>query len=144
VAWDDLTSAQSAAQNFPEAVKAAQKAFDLRPNDAARLGTLTSLMEQTGQQGQAFSVLERFTATHPRNAQGFLLLADIAERTQKKNIALLSYATFLRLAPNSSLAPAVQQRILLLRSPASTNPTVSTPSTPSAPSGTVPAEPVTP
>ena len=147
VAWDDLASAQVAAQHFPEAQQAAQKALDLRPHDATRLGTLTTLMEQNGQQAQAFKVLETFTAKNPRSSQGFLLLADIAERTKKTNIALLSYATFLRLAPNSSLASAVRQRIQLLQAPPSTSTTgatTSTPSTPTPPAGTVPAQPVTP
>jgi predicted Zn-dependent protease len=144
VAWDDLASAQNAAQNFPEAQAAAQKALDLRPNDANRLGTLTQLMERTGQQPKAFTTLEQFTAKHPKNADGFLLFADLAERMQKKNVALLGYATFLRLAPNSTLAPAVQQRIQLLQAPPSTGTTTATPSAPAPPSGTVPAEPVTP
>jgi predicted Zn-dependent protease len=145
VAWDELANAQANAQNYPEAVKAAQTALNLRPRDANRLGNLVTFMSQANQNPQAFTLLERFTARNPNNAQGFLLLGDMAERLSKKNVALLAYVTFLRLAPDSSLAPAVQQRLLELQQPpASTAPSATTPTTPAAPSHTVPVEPVTP
>jgi cytochrome c-type biogenesis protein CcmH/NrfG len=147
VAWDDLATAQNAVQNFAEAAKAAQKAFDLRPNDTTRLITLASLLLQSGEQAQAFTTVEKFTAKHPRNPQGFFLLGRVAEQAQKKSVALLAYATFVRLAPNDPSAQAVRQRILFLRAPpatTTTGSTASTPSTPSTPSGTVPAPPVPP
>jgi predicted Zn-dependent protease len=145
VAWDELANALVNVQNYPEAVKAAQKAMDLRPRDANRLGNLVTIMGQAGQNPQAFTLLERFTAKNPNNAQGFLLLGDMAERLSKKNVAQLAYVTFLRLAPESSLAPAVQQRLIeLSRPPGATAPSATAPSGPSGPSHTVPAEPVTP
>lgn len=145
VAWDELANAQANVQNYPEAVKAAQTALDLRPRDANRLGNLVTFMSQANQNPQAFTLLERFTARNPTNAQGFLLLGDMAERLSKKNVAQLSYVTFLRLAPDSSLAPAVQQRLIeLQRPPVSTAPSATTPTTPAEPSHTVPSEPVTP
>jgi predicted Zn-dependent protease len=147
VAWDELATAQAGAQKYVEAQQAAQKAYDLRPN-GARVGTLVQLMLQNGQQAGAFNTLETFTAQHPKIPQGFLYLGQLAEQMQKKNVALLAYATYVRLAPKgSSVAAAVQQRIQLLRAPPVTTTkasTASTPTAPATPGGTTPAQPVTP
>ena len=146
VAWDNLEAAYFSAQKLPEAQQAAQTAFDLRPN-GTRLETLATLMDQNGQTAQAFKVAQEFTATHPKDAQGFLLFGALAEKTAKKNVALLAYATFVRLAPNDPVAQTIRARIQFLQHPVTTTTkgttTTATPTTPSVPPGT-PAKPVTP
>jgi len=147
VAWDNLEGAYFAAQKLPEAQEAAQKAFDLRPN-STRLETLATLMVQNGQTAQAFKVAQDYTAKHPGDAQGFLLLGALAEKAQNKNVALLAYATFVRLAPHDPVAATIRARIQFLQHPTTTTTTngtttTATPTAPSAPPGT-PAKPVTP
>jgi len=61
----------------------------------------------------------------PNDPQTQLALADTAERAQNTAVAIAAYKQFLKLAPDDSSAPAVRQRIKLLKSQQS-QPSVST------------------
>ena len=110
-AYEELASAYTAKQEYPQAIAAAQKAVDLDPGDLERVQVLVSLQLQAGQNAAAVESLQDYTAQNPRDAEAFLQLGQQAEQVGRIPLARLSYQTFLQLRPDDPNAEAVQNRL---------------------------------
>lgn len=110
-AWEQLASAYAGAQQLDQAVAAQKRAVSLDPDALSRIRSLIALQSQNGQRAAAITTLQAYTARHPRNADAFLDLAQLAEQAGKNDLARLSYQAFLRLAPDDPNAAAIKARI---------------------------------
>ena len=110
-----LTPAQqadyaAAATSYRKAVKLLSK----QKGKAARQAQFDTLDRLVGvylfqkDYAMATSTYGAITALRPKDANGFLNMADVATKAGDTNAALLAYAKYLELAPNSPDAPAIR------------------------------------
>jgi tetratricopeptide (TPR) repeat protein len=115
----DLSSAQSQLasalaalnQSDPQAVKAAEAAVGLAPDDLNAIQSLATIALAQGQTQAPLRALARYTVRHPNDAQAFLLWGQVAEQSGQIPQAILAYQQFVSLAPDDTLAPDVRTHL---------------------------------
>ena len=113
-AWDQLAAAYQADGQTPEAIDAARRAVQLAPREFSRTITLVQLLVQADRRGDAIEVMQAFTQRNPEDAEGFFQLGRLAQEEGRVQLAILSYQTYLRLAPDGASADAVRQQLRML------------------------------
>ena len=119
-AWEDLASAYAADQDFPQAIEAAKQAVQLDQGDWERVQTLVSVQIQAGDNEDAITSLQAYTARDDANAEAFLQLGSTADQAGRADLARLAYQRYLRLAPDDPSASAVEDRLEQLQNPGAT------------------------
>ncbi len=109
--WAGLASAHLGAEQYDEAIAAAERAVELAPSDIRIVQTLVTVQTEAGRNDAAIETLQGFTSRNPRNAEAFLQLGQMAQAAGRTQLARLSYQTFLRLAPDHSLAESVREAL---------------------------------
>jgi len=115
----DMSSAQSQLasalaalnQSDPQAVKAAEAAVGLAPDDLNAIQSLATIALAQGQAQAPLTALARYTTRHPNDAQAFLLWGQVAEQSGQIPQAILAYQQFVSLAPDDTLAPDVRTHL---------------------------------
>jgi protein O-GlcNAc transferase len=110
-AWEQLASAYAGTEDFDQAIAAATKASALDPNSFRRLQTLVSLQIRQNKTDDAITVVQKYSASHPENADALLQLGQLAQTAGRTPLARLSYQTYLRLVPDSPTADAVREQL---------------------------------
>ncbi|MEW6583114.1 MAG: tetratricopeptide repeat protein [Actinomycetota bacterium] len=136
-AWDTLAQALLA-DDPAAAVAPARRAARLTPRNYDRVETLALALDGSGKTDVALKELQAFTARSPRNAEGFFLLGQLAEKLGRTALASLAYQAVVRLEPGGgSTSLEAQARLDALTG----TPTTTTPTTPTTRTGTGPVTP---
>lgn len=124
-AWGDLAAALQGDGKTAEAITTARKAVSLAPGDFDQTQILVSALIAGQRQGEAITVLQRFTSANAKEADAFLQLGQLAQEANRIDLARLSYLTYLKLRPQGATAQAVRERLASLK--AGGVPTTTTP-----------------
>jgi tetratricopeptide (TPR) repeat protein len=114
-AYLGIGSALNEQHNYVAAQKALEHSLDLAPNSAEGQYELARTLAATGKWDLAAPHVERAIAINPDYAGPHALMGNIYIEQEEPEAALHEFKEFLRLDPQSSLAPAVKEMIAQLQ-----------------------------
>lgn len=110
-AWESLAAAHLADDAPLDALRAAQRAQQLAPDDPAAAQLVAQSFVEAEQGEKALAFAQRYAAGHPAQPEAQLLLGQVADMQGQVIRARLAYQTFLRLAPKDPQAESVKERL---------------------------------
>jgi tetratricopeptide (TPR) repeat protein len=114
-AYLGIGSALNEQQNYAEAQKALEHSLELAPESPEAQYELGRTLAATGKWEQAAPHVQRAIALNPDYAGPHALMGNIYVQREQPEPALKEFQEFLRLDPQSSMAPAVKNMIAQLK-----------------------------
>jgi tetratricopeptide (TPR) repeat protein len=110
-AYLGIGSALNEQQNYAEARQALEHSLEIAPDSAEAQYELARTLAATGKWEQAAPHVQRAIALNPAYAGPHALMGNIYVQREQPEPALKEFQEFLRLDPQSSMAPAVKSLI---------------------------------